>query len=221
MSALVFAGFLCISAPGSFITIENTTLRKMGWRGIADRFFLIPLPMAAFSFTHHYIMSHALWSKNEKTIWDVNWQSTGLNTLLWLSLCAGGTRLSRYVLPKLSREYRLKLWDWQRNSRGVQHPYLCSFFGTLSDHFSWVYLLWYMNVYHLLWMGITMLLDRQMHSHYAMFYKSLPYSRWCSPRWREWRESEVLKEVLPKQQPNPHLRRWGSVLQLDEWREWK
>lgn len=187
-----------------------------GWRGLLNRNGLLALPVAAITFTHQYLLSESLWSKNKKSVWQVNTQSTLSNVSLWVVGTALCTVLSRRYLPGKSRAYRLSLWEYQRVRRGCANPWLPTVFGRVTQDLDWYNILWTLSIYHVLWGMVAVMLEKEAGAHYAMFFRDSNYSRWCSPRWREWRELEVRRQVDTEQAVAPN--RWGTFLTNDKWR---
>ncbi|ESL07844.1 hypothetical protein TRSC58_04463 [Trypanosoma rangeli SC58] len=210
--AVVFA----ITFPCNLAVMGGRVCDGRGVIGFLDRHFFLPLPMALVCFTHQSIQSEALWSKNKKPLWDLNWQAAGLNILLWTSMTLVGTTVSRRYAPHWSRKYRLQLWEYQRARRSCANKYMPTVVGKITEDLDWYNILWTLSLYHVLWGMITVMAERELGAHYAMFYRDWPYSRWCSPRWREWREVETLKYVNKEQLVG--LSRWGSFISKDRWR---
>ncbi|CBH16792.1 hypothetical protein, conserved [Trypanosoma brucei gambiense DAL972] len=215
-AAVTGGALFLIVLPCNLIMIRGRIFDGRGFIGFADRHLLVPLPFAAITFTHQIIQSEALWSKNRKTLWQVNTQSAGLNILLWSILTVACTAVSRRQGPRWSRSYRLLLWDYRRTRRCCANRYLPTAFGRISADLDWYNVLWTVSVYHVLWGMFAVMVERGFGAHYAMFYRDWPYSRWCSPRWREWRELEAMKYINTEQVVAPS--RWGSFITNDRWR---
>ena len=181
-----------------------------------DEYLLFPLPLTLIATTHHIMISEGLWSKNKKTVWDVNWQATAINMGLWSVLIAASTIASRKYLPPRSTWYRLQLWEYQRTRRSVANKYMPSVSGRVTEDLDWYQFAWFGFVYHILWGAITTGLDKRLNSHYGMFYRQMSYSKWCSPRWREWRERRIHEDVLTE---HPQMKgRWGNFVTSEKWR---
>ncbi|ORC92450.1 uncharacterized protein TM35_000032030 [Trypanosoma theileri] len=215
--ALVAGGVLfAITFPCNLVMLRGRICEGRGLFGFLDRNLFLPLPFAAVAFTHQVMQSEALWSKNRKPIWKLNWQCAGLNLLLWSILLSTGTFISRRFAPHWSRRYRLLLWEYKRTRRNCANKYFPTAFGRITEDLDWYNILWMLTIYHSLWGMITIMAEREFGAHYAMFYRDWPYSRWCSPRWREWREIEAIKHVNKEQIVGAY--RWGSFLTSDRWR---
>lgn len=216
-SAYVGAVVFAITFPCNLAVLGG----KLGcegrsWRGFINRHGFIVLPVAAVTFTHHWILSEFLWSKNRKSVLDINVQSTLSNMVLWAALAGVGTFVSRRVLPQRSKAYRLLLWDYTRTRRSCANKYFPMVFGRLKEDFDWYQVFWTVSMYHILWGMASILLEREAGARYAMFFRNSSYSQWCSPRWREWRELEVMKHIHKEQVVAPS--RWGSFLTNDKWK---
>jgi hypothetical protein len=222
---------LCCAAYTSFFAFACTamfhvpcnhftspTKIKTIWQFL-DRALLIPMPFAAGCFTHQYMVSQALWSKNEKVLFDVNYDTLFYNAALWASLVGGCTWVSRNVLPKHSRKYRLLLWDYRREYRTCHNRYMPTCWGSCSEHLDWYAFLWWVQLYHLFWFGFSMAMESGAKMHYGMLIGGY-YSKSCSPRWREWREVKIQTElaVAAKKEEESKFSRWGNLLTLDDWR---
>ena len=190
--------------------------RLGGPKNFCNRFFLISLPVSAVCFTHQYMLSQSLWSKNRKGIFDINMQCLFFNVALWCTIIGTGTLISRKVLVKKSRTYRLIHWDYERNRRTHSRKWVPSAYGRLTHDLDWLNMCYYAHFYHVFWLLVSKSLESTLHAHYAMFWKDSRYSKWCSPRWREWRESQLDEQVYNKDKPVQN--RWGSLITLDAWR---
>lgn len=210
-------GAFILSAPGQYVTQEKALVT---WPARFNRYFFIPFPLMCAAFTHQYFMSKALWSKNRKQIWEINWETTIWNMGLWVGLVAGSTSFSRYFFPKWSRTYRLQQWEYYRAQRLTSTKYFPSLFGNITQDLNYIQFLWMTQIYHLMWMGVTLGLDRGLNSHYALFYRTSTYSKRCSPRWREWREIQVRKTLFPKADDGSKagFKRWGAMFMMDPFR---
>ncbi|EPY33504.1 hypothetical protein STCU_02185 [Strigomonas culicis] len=216
-SALVTGGFIClVTLPCNAAVQRGRLCDGAGWRGFLNRHLFMPLPFAAITFTHQLVLSESLWSKNRKTVFEVNWQSSLTNLTLWVVGVTAATVLSRRYLPAASRTYRLLLWDYTRTRRDCANKWMPTAFGTVTADLDWYNILWVLSLYHVLWGMMSVMLEKEMGAHYAMFFKSSSYSRWCSPRWREWRELEVQRRIQTEQVVAPS--RWGTFLTNDRWR---
>ncbi|KAK7195685.1 hypothetical protein NESM_000498600 [Novymonas esmeraldas] len=207
---------LCFSLLCNAFVLGGRVTDGRGWRGFVNRNGLLAFPVAAITFTHQTLLSESLWSKNKKTVAQVNVQSTLSNMTLWVTGVTVCTVLSRRYLPSRSRTYRLALWEYQRTRRGCANAYLPSLFGRVSEDLDWYNILWTLSGYHVLWGMVSVMLEKELGAHYAMFYRDSWYSLWCSPRWREWRELEVRRLVDKEQTVAPN--RWGTFLSNDKWR---
>ena len=214
---IAFCAASVASAPGQWVSMEK---HLVTWPRRLDRFLFLPLPIGVVAFTHHYMISSALWSKNKKQIWEINWECTGWNILLWCGLVGAGTVFGRNVLVKYSREYRLRQWEYSRIRRSVSNPYLPQLWGSITENLDYVHFLWWVALYHTIWLGVIMGMDKSMNAHYAMMYRNLNYSKKCSPRWREWREIKMREEVDTKAETGASIgyKRWSSFIQFDPWR---
>ncbi|KAG8346433.1 hypothetical protein TRVL_02745 [Trypanosoma vivax] len=215
-AAIVGALLFTVTFPCNLIMKGGRLFDGHGIRGFLDSYFLLPLPFAAVTFTHQVIQSEALWSKNKKPLWQLNTQSTGLNLALWSVLTFSFTVVSRRYASQWSRSYRLLLWEYRRTRRDCANKYVPTFFGRITEDLDWYNVMWTVTSYHLLWGMVVILAERGFGAHYAMLYRDWPYSRWCSPRWREWREIEAMKHVNTE-----HVvlsSRWGSFISSDRWR---
>lgn len=205
-----------ITLPCNAAVMGGRVTGGRGFIGFLDHNLFIALPVAAITFTHQMILSEALWSKNRKTIWEINWQSALTNISLWTVGVTAATLLSRKYVPQYSRTYRLQLWDYRRARRGCANAYMPSIYGRITEGLDWYNILWTLSLYHIFWAMMSVMLEKEMGSHYAMFFRDWKYSKWCSPRWREWRELEVMRTVQREQKVVPV--RWGSFLTNDRWR---
>jgi hypothetical protein len=213
--AMIFAGTFALGLPFG-LARTGFQIRGLGLLGFINEYCLLPIPFALMATTHHMIISEGLWSKNKKTVWDVNWQATALNIALWTGILSVSTLASRKYLPPRSQTYRLLLWEYQRSRRSVANKYMPSVSGRITEDLDWYQFAWFGSIYHVLWGAVTTALDKNLHSHYGMFYRQVEYSRWCSPRWREWRERRVHEELLKEQ---PLMKgRWGNFITAEKWR---
>ncbi|EKF31445.1 hypothetical protein MOQ_004722 [Trypanosoma cruzi marinkellei] len=215
-AAVAGAAVFAITFPCNLVVLGGRMCEGRGMKGFLDRHLLLPLPVFLITFTHQTIQSEALWSKNKKTLWNLNWQSAGLNVFLWTSMTLIGTFISRRYATHWSRQYRLLMWEYQRTRRSCGNKYMPTVLGRTTEDLDWYNILWTLSLYHIVWGMITIMEEREIGAHYAMFYRDCPYSRWCSPRWREWRELEVLKHVNKEHLVGPF--RWGSFISTDRWR---
>lgn len=215
VGAYIFAGTFVFGLPCGLIR-TGCTIRGLGVVGLIDEYCILPVPVALIATTHHMLISEGLWSKNKKTVWDVNWQATALNVALWTTAVGVSTVVTRKYLPARSTAYRLLLWEYQRTRRSVANKYLPTLTGKISENLDWYQFAWYGVLYHILWGAVTAALDRNLNAHYGMFYRQMNYSKWCSPRWREWRERRVHEELLKEQ---PKMKgRWGNFITSEKWR---
>ncbi|KAG5481212.1 hypothetical protein CUR178_06444 [Leishmania enriettii] len=213
-----FTGFatFCVSLVCNVFVLGGRVTDGRGWRGFLNRNTLLALPVAAITFTHQVLLSESLWSKNKKTVLQVNTQSTLSNMSLWMAGTALCTAVSRRYLPAHSRAYRLAMWEYQRTRRGCANPWMPTVLGRVTQDLDWYNVMWTLAMYHLLWGMVSALLEKELGAHYAMFYRNGQYSRWCSPRWREWRELEVIRHVNTEHVVSPN--RWGTFITNDKWR---
>lgn len=215
-AAVVGGVALLVTMPCSTLLLRGRVCDGRGWRGFCNVHLLTALPLSAITFTHQVILSESLWSRNKHSVWQINWQSSLTNMVLWVSATALCTMTSRKYAARWSRRYRLSLWEYRRRRRGCANAWLPTPFGRISDDLDWYNVLWCVSMYHLLWGFVTLTLERQSGAHYAMFFRDWPYSRWCAPRWREWRELEVMRHVHTEQVVVKD--RWGSFLTNDRWK---
>ncbi|CCW64683.1 unnamed protein product [Phytomonas sp. EM1] len=221
----VCCGLRCAAFIGGFtfiftllcnsIILGGKLTEGRGLIGFCDRNLFIALPLAAVTFTHHLILSESLWSKNRKTVWEINWQSTFTNMTLWTVGTTMCTLLSRKFLSTCSRTYRMLMWDYYRTRRGCANPWCPSLYGRISADLDWYNIFWTLSFYHIVWSMFAIMLEKEMGAQYAMFFRDWKYSKWCSPRWREWRELEVLRNVHTEHKVASW--RWGSFLTNSKW----
>eukprot|EP00760_Papus_ankaliazontas_P023219 PhM_4_TR198/c0_g1_i1/m.101519 len=189
-----------------------------GWRFVmvtVDRWAHLCVPGAAIAFTHSVLISSALWSKNKKTLWEVNWETLGVNTLAWLAAVGAGMFLWRRVLPKRSHACRLLMWDYQRARQNTQYPLLPWLNGRMTLDTGFMNMLWWLNMYCILYGMMAYGMDEGRFT-YAMDTDNT-YMRLCSPRWREWTELELKKDFY-QDQKSLTQRRWGTPYLRDSWR---
>lgn len=216
-SAYVGAFIFAITFPCNLVMLRGKLgCDGCGWRGFLNQHGFIAIPAAAVTFTHHWLLSESLWSKNRKSVLEINVQSTLSNILLWGILTGCGTWISRRFLPPRSKSYRLLLWEYTRTRRSCANKYFPTVFGRIKEDMDWYQIFWVVSIYHVLWGMASILLEKEAGAKYAMFFRNSNYSRWCSPRWREWRELEVIKHVHKEQAIAPS--RWGSFLTNDKWK---
>lgn len=218
-ATFVFATTLAITLPctfGSFKYIGAPPVK--GLIGFMDRYFFIPLPFAASCFVHQCIMSQALWSPRRRPVYDIHWMVAGISVGVQVAGVAACTVLSRMLLPRYSRAYRLKMWDYERVRRTQSNKNLPSIGGALTENFDWAQACWMVMAYHMLWGVAVMGADSALKSRYAIWYRGMGYSRWCSPRWREHKEQEISARLDREWNPMP-TSRWGSIFTLDPWRD--
>lgn len=210
------AAALAITVVCNAVVLGGNITDSRGWRGFLNRNCLVALPLAGITFTHHVLLSESLWSKHKKRIADINLQSSLSNLTFWLVGTFFCTTLTRRYLPSISRQYRLSLWEYQRRRRSCANPWLPTIFGRVTADLDWYNILWTLSMYHLIWGMLSVMLEKEAGANYAIFYRDMQYSKWCSPRWREWREVEVQTKVNTDHVASPH--RWGSFLSNDRWR---
>jgi len=213
-AAFVGASLGAFFIPCTFVTYNEPITT---WLGLVNRYGFVPLPFMATTFVHQCIMSQGMWSPRKRQVWDLNWSVMAISIATQYSLIAVGTALSRYVLPRYSRTYRLLLWDYQRYRRTVSNKVVPSPLGTISENLDWLHAAWAVNIYHICWASITMAADQVSKNRYAILYRGMGYSRMCSPRWREWREVKISNSLDMMLVPKP-FKRWGNLFTLDEWR---
>jgi len=207
--------FLFFHAPCAFVASPvkaNTFLQ------IVDKYGFIPLPMMAVTFVHQCLMSTALWSPRKKQIWDLQWTTMAISMTTQFSMIAACTAVSRFILPRYFRQWRLDLWDYNRERRTMSQKFMPSPIGTLSQNLDWIHAAWAVVFYHIGWGVACSAADATLKSRYALWYRGMNYSKICSPRWREWRETEVSNKMDTEWQAPP-TRRWGNIFVMDEWRE--
>lgn len=214
-SAMVGGFVFAVTAPCSFVCYPAWAKT---WLQVANRYLYLPLPVTATCFTHQLLLSTALWSKNEKTLWDLNYEITAFNVLMWIGLITCGTLFSRYTLASISREYRLQLWDYRRQRRGHHFRYMITMFGTVTETLDCVNVWWCVAMYHICWFGLCVAVDAQQRATYAMFYDGVRWSEFCAPRWREFREREIQRQKYNTERPMESGQRWGNAFSLDHWR---
>lgn len=208
---------LLITLPCNLVMLRGRLCDARGVRGFVDRHFFLPLPVFFVTLTHQYLLSEGLWSKNKKTVWQVNWQSCLSNVTLWTVATVLCTVASRKCLVPYSRSYRLLMWDYHRARRACANRFFPTVFGRLTEDLDWYNVLWVLSIYHVLWGMVTMMLEKELGAHYAIFYRDSEYSKWCSPRWREWRELEAIRKSVDTEQRVP-VGRWGSFITSERWR---
>lgn len=215
-SAFTGGTVLAITVPCNLVLLSGRLCDSGGWRGFANRHLFLALPFAAVTFTHHLLLSESLWSKNKKTVLEINIQSSLSNITLWCLGTGLATYVSRRVLPQRSREYRLLLWNYTRTRRSCANKYFPTAFGRITEDLDWYNMLWVVSLYHILWGMASVFLEKESGAQYAMFFRDSNYSRWCSPRWREWREIQMINCVQTEQVIAPS--RWGTFLTNDKWK---
>eukprot|EP00759_Apiculatamorpha_spiralis_P012508 PhF_6_TR19527/c0_g1_i1/m.28498 len=212
---------LSISIPSVLTQIGfyyDEITKKQTWRQFfvlnTNRLALVTVPLMAVSFTHAFIVSHALWSKNKKSMWDVNWESCVMNITLWLGLTACGTLFSRKYLVKNSHAYRLKYWEYTRERKKTQE-WLPHISGTLTATHGFINQMWVINVYHIIMLYLTYLTDMEGNNNSVDLDNQ--FMRRCSPRWRQWSEIEMQREYYTAEKIRTD-RRWGMHSLKDSWR---
>ena len=211
----VFAFTAAFTVPCAWVSAPE---KVIGWRGRFDRYMFVPLPLALSCFAHQVMMSQALWNDKRKPIFDINFTTGTLSMTIQFGVIAACTALSRFVLPRYNRWYRLKLWDYTRMTRCVAYKYAPSPIGTLSENFDFIHAAWIVVVYHMGWGVACTGADGTLKARFAIWYRGLNYSYYCSPRWREWRDTELANKLDTEWTPPP-TKRWGSIFTLNEWRE--
>ena len=181
-----------------------------------DRLAFLSLPFMGLSFTHNAMLSHAMWSKNRKSLWEINWQSLFINAILWLGISAGGCYVSRYVIPKYSHFWRLQNWDYSRARVKSNYRYWPHFSGTFTENHGIVNQIWAINVYTITCMLMTISVDIG-GSQYSMD-RDNKFMTVCSPRWREWSEVKLRKELFTVA-TSPSEMRWGRPIIKDHSRQ--
>jgi hypothetical protein len=218
IGAMVFGSVAFFTFPPILMEAYMKKIPLLPWTNLLNKAMLLPLMPSLIATSHHWMMSSALWSKNEKTIWDVQWECMCLNMAMWYGILIGSTIFSRTVLAKHSREYRVMLWDWKRQRRSSPNKLSPPWVGKLTEHIDFVLMGWAINCYHLVWLALALALDWEVHSQYAFFYTKFSYSKWCSPRWREKREVAIKKKVETELSP-VKWSKWGNYFTADIWRE--
>lgn len=214
-ASYVFIGCLFFHAPCAFVA---SPIKARTFLQVVDKYGFIPIPFAVTCFVHQCIMSQGLWSPRKKQIWDLQWSTLAISTATQFAVVGACTAVSRLVLPRYSRQWRLDLWDYNRLRRTMNGKFMPSPIGTISQNLDWVHCAWFIVIYHLFWSVAVSAADATLKSRYAIWYRGMGYSKVCSPRWREWRETEVSNRVDTQWQPPP-TKRWGNIFTLDEWRE--
>ena len=218
MSALAFGFMAFFTCPPIILRgyMENKAILPVS--NFINHMLLLPLPFAASCFTHQLLLSNALWSKNEKTIWDIQWECMIINLGGWYMVGFGSTAFSRYVLVKYSREWRVRVWDHRRQRRASANKYFPPWVGKVSEDMDIVVMFWMLHAYHTLWGSALWALEKGVHATYSFFFRQLSYSKHCAPRWREHREVEIDTATKTEFKP-PWYRRWGNYFNTDEWRD--
>eukprot|EP00796_Vickermania_ingenoplastis_P004067 gene4067-2916_t len=165
-----------ITFPCNLVMLGGRVCDTGGWRGFMNRHLFVALPFAAITFTHQWLLSESLWSKNRKSVFTINIQSTLSNIMLWCSLTAAGTLVSRKILPPRSRAYRLLLWEYTRTRRNCADKYFPTLFGRMTEDLDWYNVLWTLGIYHLLWGMAAAFLEKEAGAQYAMFYRDSAYN---------------------------------------------
>lgn len=215
----VFGAALFVTAPSSFVAFRYIGAPPVkGILGFMDRYFFVPLPLALSCLVHQSIMSQALWSPRQRPVYDIHWMVGGISIGLQFGCIAVCTAFSRLVVQRYSRAYRLKQWDYERLRRTANNKMLPSVGGMVSESFDYVQACWMVMFYHMLWGMAVTGADAALKSRYAIWYRGMSYSKWCSPRWREWREQEISQRLDKTYAPQP-TSRWGSIFVLDPWRD--
>jgi hypothetical protein len=214
--AFCFMGFFTI--PPIFLEAYMKGIRVLPVSNLINKALLLPMPFAASCFTHQLLLSNALWSKNEKTVWDIQWECMVLNLLGWYSFGTCCTLFSRYGLAKWSREWRVRVWDYRRQRRSAANKFFPPWVGKCSEDLDIVVMLWMLHAYHTLWGSAFWALEKEVKATYSFFYRQLSYSKHCAPRWREHRETEIDTATKTEFRPT-YYRRWGNFFNTDEWRD--
>jgi hypothetical protein len=215
----LFVFSFAVTAPCQFVAFKYIGAAPVkGLVGFMDRYFFVPLPLAASCFVHQCIMSQALWSPRKRPVYDIHWMVAGISIGIQFGCIAVATAVSRLFLQRYSRAYRLKQWDYERLRRNANLKMLPSVGGMMTENFDWVQACWMVMFYHMFWGGAVTGSDAALKSRYALWYRGMDYSKHCSPRWREWREQEILTKTDKEWQPLP-TSRWGSIFVMDEWRD--
>lgn len=218
LSGIVFCLVSFFTGPPILLEAYLKGKSVLPWTNLLNRWMMLPLPPTLISFTHHYLLSSALWSKNEKTVYEIQWETGCINVVLWYTITALSMLFSRNVLAKHSREYRVLLWDWKRQRRAAANAFFPPWTGKLTENLDFVLMFWAINTYHFTWAAIAWAQDREVKANYAFFYRQFAYSKTCAPRWREHRETEI-KTLTETEIAPPKLRRWGNFFSIDEWRD--
>ncbi|EPY37304.1 hypothetical protein AGDE_06630 [Angomonas deanei] len=215
--SLYTSGFVfAVTFPCNVAVLRGKVCDTGGWKGFVNRHLFIPLPVFLITFTHQFILSEFLWSKNKNSVFRINVQSSLSNVAVWTVGTLLLTVWSRKYLTQMSRTYRLLMWDYTRTHRDCANKWFPTVFGRITNDLDWYNILFMLSMYHIVWGMVSAMLEKGQGAHYAMFYRDSTYSKWCSPRWREWREKVVRKEV-----DNKHVvssSRWGSFITNDRWK---
>uniref|UniRef100_A0A7S1M2P8 Uncharacterized protein n=1 Tax=Neobodo designis TaxID=312471 RepID=A0A7S1M2P8_NEODS len=218
MAMLAFGFMTFFTLPPVFLRGYMESKPILPISNLINHWLLLPVPFAASCFTHQYLMSNALWSKNEKTVWDIQWECTLMNLGGWYFTITAATLFSRNVLVKYSREWRVRVWDHRRQRRAAANKYFPPWVGKFTEDMDAVVFLWMLHAYQTLWVGASWALDRSTNATYSFFFRQLSYSKHCGPRWREHREVEIDTATKTEFKP-PWYRRWGNYFNTDEWRD--
>lgn len=211
----VFGVSISITFPCSLAVIGRKVMLA-SWKSALDHALFFPLPLTLVTFTHQMLLSESLWSKNKKSVFDCNVDSSFLNVGLWAVAIGAGTYISRFVLVNKSNKYRLIMWDYRRKNRAAINKYIPAPWGSVMYDLDWYNVAACLWLYHALWAFATLFLDRSMGAHYAMFAQSTNFSKRCSPRWREWREQQIREKL-----DNTHRvieGRWKNNVSNETWR---
>jgi hypothetical protein len=214
-AAWVGAGAFLFHAPCAFVA---TQYRARTVLQFIDKYGFIPLPLMATTFVHQIFMSTALWSPRQKQIWDLQWTTMATSVTVQFAMIGACTAVSRLVIPRFNRQWRLDLWDYNRARRTMTNKFMPSPIGVMSQNLDWIHAAWFVVFYHIAWAVACGGADATLKTRYAIWYRGMGYSKKCSPRWREWKETEVVNRVDTAWQPPP-TRKWGNIFVLDEWRE--
>lgn len=214
-AAWVFAVLTCVQLPISVALFSRRVVCATWW-SILDHSVIVSLPVSLMAFTHQMLLSEALWSKNRKTVFECNIEATAINIGLWSASIASCTLVSRRWLASKSHSYRMLQWEYHRKTRSAANKFVPSGFGRVSVDLDWYSICAYGSLYHTLWGGMIIFLEKFQGAHYAMLYRDSTFSKRCSPRWREWRE-HVVREQIDKEQ-KVLQGRWSNTVKADRWR---
>ena len=182
------------------------------WRLRLDHALFVPLPIMCTAFTHQYMVSQALWSKNKHDIWTITIDTLMWNQILWLTLNGLAVAIGRNFMVKWSRTYRVNHWDYTRLRRGDEYRNVPGARGRLSTHMDCVHWYWFGLMYHAIWGLIVLQSDRVLDSTFIVMFQDFSYSEKCGPRWREWRETQLAKQENKERSQYKDGRAWENPI---------